>query len=485
MRKYLKLHLFGLIILAILLPLKGRALTLPKLLPDCDQTTYQVQTGGKIPCQENATTKECVLASDYSESDNGKISGTYINRPCGFEDFVALLANGFSIGITAVALVTLFFFIWGAFGYILAAGSQEKIQKSTATIKGAVTGMLIVLGAWLIINFAVGALLGPEKQGQIFGQLWWQGTDCHQTMNKDCARNALQYGCGGIKNSATDRYVQSLQKTLNGRGDCACGDVDGCFGEQTKECVTSFQLANSILGSDLKPTGIVDDATWATIEAGGMCLAGSGDLLKGLPQPGDLAPTTCCVPNRTICPECSCYDSTDSTCAGRTKGANASYHAEGSKCLNTGACDYGCCIPDVSLLTTECTMTTRSKCTLAGQTFSAGTSCLDIPSCLFRLCVRSNNECLIQRLVCPAGYTPTGSSYTSIQMTTNVKDDLETCNYGTCVKQKDATNYSCNWMPRSKCNDISGAEFYYNERPSNSQTSGDIDGKYCNASYPL
>lgn len=129
MKKYKKI-IFFIVVAVFFIPFGARALSLPRIIPECTD--------------------------------------------CGFNDFVQLLINAYNYGLALLAVVVLFFFIWGGFGFILAAGQTEKIQNSKKIITGAFVGMLIVLTSWLTVNFIVSSF---SKEGGyfLFGQSWWGG----------------------------------------------------------------------------------------------------------------------------------------------------------------------------------------------------------------------------------------------------------------------------------------------------------------------
>ncbi|MDO4979108.1 MAG: amino acid permease [Candidatus Saccharibacteria bacterium] len=65
------------------------------------------------------------------------------------------------LGLVAVVVV-----IYGGFTYITATGDAAKIKKAKDTIIGGIVGLLVVLLAYTIVNFAVNAALGdPGSAG--------------------------------------------------------------------------------------------------------------------------------------------------------------------------------------------------------------------------------------------------------------------------------------------------------------------------------
>ena len=280
-RKYILTAIF--VLFFSLTPSQIKAATTFNLLPKCDVTVYEVEQNGTITEDICKGSKGgCVYPADYKEgpSENGAILRVLSYRACGFDDFLQLFINGFQLGLGVLGLVVLFFFIWGGFGFIIAAGRAEKIQEAKNTLKGAFIGMIIVMTSWVFVNFYVFAFSQDPKnnpEGKLFyrenGSFFWWGKSCHETetYQETCNKYNLHEGCGGEKNSLTDKNIRQLQQKLNELG-CECGPVSGCFIPRTKDCVVKFQTKNAIvnspdpdLGDPLAPEtkyGIVDANTW-------------------------------------------------------------------------------------------------------------------------------------------------------------------------------------------------------------------------------
>jgi len=56
-----------------------------------------------------------------------------------------------------LALVAVVIIIWAGFIWITAGGNDEKLEKSKKMITAAVVGLIVVLLAWAIVIFVVGA----------------------------------------------------------------------------------------------------------------------------------------------------------------------------------------------------------------------------------------------------------------------------------------------------------------------------------------
>lgn len=95
---------------------------------------------------------------------------------CGFNDFIQLGVNLTKLILGMVGSLALLFFIYGGITFMLAGGKSEAIDKGKKIITNAVIGVAIVLGAWIIVNFAIAALTGtPVGDVKIFGtEDWWR-----------------------------------------------------------------------------------------------------------------------------------------------------------------------------------------------------------------------------------------------------------------------------------------------------------------------
>lgn len=95
---------------------------------------------------------------------------------CQFSDFVGLAveASRFIFGITGS--LALIMFAVGGFWWLTAAGVAERIEKGKKTLVAAVIGIIIIFGAWLIVNSLLAALTGQLGAGpvKILGGDWWK-----------------------------------------------------------------------------------------------------------------------------------------------------------------------------------------------------------------------------------------------------------------------------------------------------------------------
>lgn len=96
---------------------------------------------------------------------------------CGVAEFFQVLVNVFKLMLGLLGSLSLLFFIYGGFVWLLSRGNANMIQKGKDIIIGSVIGLSIVLGSWVIINFIIAVFVSTGtldfNSVQIFGKNWW------------------------------------------------------------------------------------------------------------------------------------------------------------------------------------------------------------------------------------------------------------------------------------------------------------------------
>ena len=105
----------------------------------------------------------------------GDQAGSNVNN-CGVSAMIKTLINVTNLILSLTGSAALAVFIYGGVLWIIAAGNQDLIKKGKDAIIAAVVGIFIVLGSFMIINFAVAALTGQSfgDTATIFGQPWFK-----------------------------------------------------------------------------------------------------------------------------------------------------------------------------------------------------------------------------------------------------------------------------------------------------------------------
>lgn len=111
------------------------------------------------PTQCDAVNPECTKA--WGEGKKSRFISSrdcYCCGNCGFNDIVNIFINAADYLFGILGALALLFFIYGGVIWLTAGGSAGQIDKGKKILLGALIGMLLALGAWLIIKFLVTAL---------------------------------------------------------------------------------------------------------------------------------------------------------------------------------------------------------------------------------------------------------------------------------------------------------------------------------------
>lgn len=80
--------------------------------------------------------------------------------PCGFCDGLIVASNIIRFLFQISIVIAVGMIIWGAFQLMTAGGSEERVSGGKKTITAALTGLVIALAAWLIVNELLHLLSG-------------------------------------------------------------------------------------------------------------------------------------------------------------------------------------------------------------------------------------------------------------------------------------------------------------------------------------
>lgn len=78
-----------------------------------------------------------------------------------FGNIGAVIGGLLAIAIYISAALAFFWLVWGAFQYIFAGGNKEELGKARARMTWAVIGLILVLLAYLVTQFAAHILQIP------------------------------------------------------------------------------------------------------------------------------------------------------------------------------------------------------------------------------------------------------------------------------------------------------------------------------------
>jgi cytochrome bd-type quinol oxidase subunit 2 len=86
--------------------------------------------------------------------------GGSFNPPIGAQSFAEILVNLVKFLLGLVALVALVGILWGAFLYMTAGGSDDRMRQAKTAITYAVLGLIIAIAALIIVTSVFEALGG-------------------------------------------------------------------------------------------------------------------------------------------------------------------------------------------------------------------------------------------------------------------------------------------------------------------------------------
>ena len=79
---------------------------------------------------------------------------------CKWEDFVEFANNLLKLMIDLAVVIAGFSVFYAAYKYISARGSSEKIKEGHNALQHAIIGLLLVLGAWLLMDIFLRTITG-------------------------------------------------------------------------------------------------------------------------------------------------------------------------------------------------------------------------------------------------------------------------------------------------------------------------------------
>ncbi len=172
---------------------------------------------------------------------------------CNLTDAETFFINLINLILKFLGVAALIMFIYGGVVWITSAGSPEKVKQGKNILVGAVTGICIVLFAYVLI-YNVFNLLGAKQN-----PLQNENQGCFATWNP-CPD--LEGG-GKWQPNCKEERVKEVQNRLNS---FHCTDsnnkvleADGCFGDNTQAALVKFQTKNTSCG---QTDGVMDKTTY-------------------------------------------------------------------------------------------------------------------------------------------------------------------------------------------------------------------------------
>ncbi len=185
-----------------------------------------------------------------------------VSGNCSGCDFITLGANvsEWILGVTSAVAVLMI--IIGGLYWIISAGNPERVQRGQQIFIGAVIGISLVLGAYLIVNFSIASLLGDtglDSTAQLYGTDWSSycetGTAPAGSIVTDCSAEGVVDGSQCAADGCTDS------------GACVCDTTAG-------QCISACENQGDNAGLNYS---CVSDETTCT-SASGTVIDGTGGL---------------------------------------------------------------------------------------------------------------------------------------------------------------------------------------------------------------
>jgi len=152
---------------------------------------------------------------------------------CGLDDLVEVFINFADLLVKFVGSVVLFFAIYGGFVWLTSEGSSEKVKKGEDILKGALIGLIIVLGAYTGIKF-LGKSLGLGIEAGLPAKIEYTKHKEQTTTTEEEEKGR----CIELSSSESDRrclYENIITKERRTKsrckeigGYCSWGEISGC-----------------------------------------------------------------------------------------------------------------------------------------------------------------------------------------------------------------------------------------------------------------
>lgn len=112
-------------------------------------------TGGlgvRVCCKMPVCSKDDVSALDQYDSATKAPSSYKLSNPLGTTSLTQIAQNVINVFLGIVGALALLVFIYGGISYIIAGGTEGKVQKAKDTLKYAVVGIFFIMFAYVITD---------------------------------------------------------------------------------------------------------------------------------------------------------------------------------------------------------------------------------------------------------------------------------------------------------------------------------------------
>lgn len=120
---------------------------------------------GQRPWEYVLTTTLTWLGTTTSAAAQGSL-----DAPFGKRDFMGIIQAGFDFGILLIVFAAATYIAIGAYFYFAAAGNAERASEGKAIITRAITGLIVGLVSWIILNTISPQFTSGLKEPSLGGQ---------------------------------------------------------------------------------------------------------------------------------------------------------------------------------------------------------------------------------------------------------------------------------------------------------------------------
>lgn len=121
---------------------------------------------------------------------------------CEIVDFLKLFQNLYEFGLQLAIPLGIFFLIVGGIFLLTASGRSSQIESGKTIIRQSITGLVIILVSWIIVDTGVYLITGSNK-GTIFNKSWY-------AFEYTCSDDDLTAGCSGKNVTAWQQILIKL-----------------------------------------------------------------------------------------------------------------------------------------------------------------------------------------------------------------------------------------------------------------------------------
>lgn len=120
---------------------------------------------GSLVCTWDTATNRCLTRVEQEMSSNFKYYDNSLLTPCAAKgncrsvnDLLAILLKQTTIVFRLIGTAAFLFFVYGGFTIILSFGNPEKVQQGKQILTAAIIGIIIIFGAYILVEFILSTL---------------------------------------------------------------------------------------------------------------------------------------------------------------------------------------------------------------------------------------------------------------------------------------------------------------------------------------